>query len=164
MESVAILTHYTAESPILRSNKNGLLSIRNQSILTKFRRQEGAVIVELAIVLPLLLLIAFGIIEFGVLLYNKQVVTNASREVARAAINPVPLLTGSQAVDAADPYNPILIRFGPYYELSVTPPADNRIYPQDVTITVTWDHYFLVPLFGFGTNVTLSSQTVVRMM
>ena len=47
--------------------------------------QRGASAVEFAIVLPLLLLFVFGIIEFGLLLYNKAVITNASREGARAA-------------------------------------------------------------------------------
>ena len=50
-----------------------------------FKCQQGASAVEFAIVLPLLLLFVFGIIEFGILLYNKAVITNASREGARAA-------------------------------------------------------------------------------
>jgi Flp pilus assembly protein TadG len=50
-----------------------------------FKCQQGASAVEFAIVLPLLLLFVFGIIEFGILLYDKAVITNASREGARAA-------------------------------------------------------------------------------
>jgi len=50
-----------------------------------FKCQRGASAVEFAIVLPLLLAFVFGIIEFGILLYNKAVITNASREGARAA-------------------------------------------------------------------------------
>lgn len=53
----------------------------------KWQNQErGASAVEFAFVLPVLLLILFGIIEFGLLLYNKQVITNASREGSRAGI------------------------------------------------------------------------------
>ena len=48
--------------------------------------QKGATIVEFAIVLPLLLLLTFGIIEFSLLLYNKAMLTNASREGARVGI------------------------------------------------------------------------------
>ena len=47
--------------------------------------QKGAAAVEFAIVLPLLLVFVFGIIEFGILLYDKAVITNASREGARTA-------------------------------------------------------------------------------
>lgn len=48
--------------------------------------QRGGVLVEFALILPLLLLLFFGIIEFSLLMYNKQVITNASREGARYGI------------------------------------------------------------------------------
>ncbi|MCK5219206.1 pilus assembly protein, partial [bacterium] len=47
------------------------------------KNQRGAAAVEFAIVLPLLALILFGTIDFALLFYNKQVLTNASREGAR---------------------------------------------------------------------------------
>nr|WP_077491127.1 TadE family protein [Sinomonas mesophila] len=47
------------------------------------RRERGAVAVEFALVLPILLTLVFGIIEFG-RLYNAQIVfSNAAREAAR---------------------------------------------------------------------------------
>ncbi len=48
--------------------------------------QSGATAVEFALILPVMLLFIFGIIEFGVLMYNKQVLTNACREGARAGV------------------------------------------------------------------------------
>ena len=48
--------------------------------------QNGATVVEFALVLPLLVVFIFGIIEFSLLLYNKAMITNASREGARAGI------------------------------------------------------------------------------
>ena len=48
--------------------------------------KKGAAAVEFAIVLPLLVLLVFGIIEFSILFYNKAMITNASREGARAGI------------------------------------------------------------------------------
>jgi hypothetical protein len=50
------------------------------------KREDGAAAVEFALVLPVLIVILFGIIEFGFALYNKEVITNASREGARAGI------------------------------------------------------------------------------
>jgi Flp pilus assembly protein TadG len=47
------------------------------------RGEGGGVAVEFAIVLPILMLLVFGIIDFGHAWYIKQVVTNASREGAR---------------------------------------------------------------------------------
>lgn len=42
--------------------------------------------VEFALVLPLFIAILFGIITFGIMAYNQVVITNASREGARAGI------------------------------------------------------------------------------
>lgn len=52
------------------------------------RNKRGAVMVEFALVLLLLLLILFGTIEFGWVFFTKAVVTNASREGARLAVTP----------------------------------------------------------------------------
>ena len=50
------------------------------------RIQAGAEIVEFAVILPFLLLVMFGIMEFGLVFYDKALITNASREAARSGI------------------------------------------------------------------------------
>ena len=50
------------------------------------KNQDGATIVEFALIAPLLFLLIFGMIEFSLLLFNKHVITNASREIARAGV------------------------------------------------------------------------------
>lgn len=55
-------------------------------IVMRILKNKGAAVVEFAVVLPILLLLVFGIIEFGFLLYNKAMLTNASREAARVGI------------------------------------------------------------------------------
>ena len=52
----------------------------------RLKSQKGAAAVEFAIIAPLLLVMLFGIIEFSILLYDKAMLTNASREGARAGI------------------------------------------------------------------------------
>lgn len=51
-----------------------------------YRSEQGASAVEFALVLPILIFITFAIIEFGILLFDKAVITNASREGARYGI------------------------------------------------------------------------------
>ncbi len=51
-----------------------------------FRSTEGAAAVEFAIVLSLLLVIVMGIIDFGHAWFLRQIITNASREGARAGV------------------------------------------------------------------------------
>ena len=48
--------------------------------------QKGLAIVEAAIILPVFLLLMFGIMEFGIVLYEKAVIRNANREAARSGI------------------------------------------------------------------------------
>jgi hypothetical protein len=48
--------------------------------------QDGATLVEFALIVPLLFLLLFGTIEFGLFLFNKHIITNSSREGARAGI------------------------------------------------------------------------------
>jgi len=50
------------------------------------RNEKGTTAVETAIIILPLMLLIFGIIEFGLLLFNEQVLTNAGREGARAGI------------------------------------------------------------------------------
>ena len=52
------------------------------------RQERGAELIEMALVLPLLMLIIMGIIDFGFLFREMNVVTNAAREGARAGILP----------------------------------------------------------------------------
>ncbi len=52
------------------------------------RREDGAELIELAIVLPILLLVVAAIIDFGFLFQRYEAVTNAAREGARIAVLP----------------------------------------------------------------------------
>ncbi len=49
-------------------------------------KQKGAQAVEFALVLPFFILILFAVLDFGILVYNKAIITNASREGARSGV------------------------------------------------------------------------------
>jgi len=55
-------------------------------MLPKLNNHNGAVALEFVLLLPFLLLLIFGIIEFSFLLFDKAMITNASREGARAGV------------------------------------------------------------------------------
>ena len=78
------------------------------------KSQKGATAVEFAIILPLLLLLIFGIIEFGLLLFNRHVITNAAREAARAGIVVrIPRLSNAEIETVARNYcEQYLVTFG----------------------------------------------------
>jgi len=65
-------------------------------------RRQAAVLVEFAIVFPILFLAIIGIIEFGRAVMVQQIVTNAAREGARRAI--VPEATNDDVTTLVDNY------------------------------------------------------------
>jgi Flp pilus assembly protein TadG len=57
-------------------------------------KERGMAVVEMALVLPLLLMLILAIIEWGAWFYDKAAITNASREAARiVAVSNNPKLT-----------------------------------------------------------------------
>lgn len=50
------------------------------------KRQQGAAAVEFALLLPILLSLLLGVVDLGLAVYTQSVLTNASREGARAGV------------------------------------------------------------------------------
>ena len=77
-------------------------------------QQHGAAVVEFALILPILLGLLVGGIDASLALYDKAVITNASREGARAGIVARnPLLTDAQIRQVVNQYAlPALVSFG----------------------------------------------------
>jgi Flp pilus assembly protein TadG len=134
--------------------------------------QTGGALVEFALILPLILLLVFGIIEFSLLLYNKAVITNASREGARLGIVYAPTRpTASQITTHAKSYcGSYLVSFGndtPSSTLLQGPCANTG---ENLEVQVVYNYSFLIfpdVLSGFfgGTNTSglqLSARTVMR--
>ena len=71
-------------------------------MLKRARNQRGAALLETAITLPLVLLVAVSIFEFGRAYQTWQVLTNAAREGARIAV--LPDYTDSQVRSTVSAY------------------------------------------------------------
>lgn len=134
-----------------------------------FRDQRGTSFVEFALILPLLVILLFGVIEFGIILYDKAVLTNASREGARAGIvQKDPRMTFGEIKAIVDNYSKnYLITFSSGTTLPDTVVTGaGGAYPNPLTVTVTYSYGFLV-LPNFITTLTgqinLSATTVMRM-
>jgi Flp pilus assembly protein TadG len=118
---------------------------------------RGAAAVELAVVLPLLLTLVFGIIEFGWVFMVRETLTNSSREGCRVAV-----LQGSTEQNIRDQ---VAASMGPTglstYTVQIT-----RSSPGDPNETVkVLIPYADVSLLGgyFGpTNFNLGAMTVMR--
>ena len=143
--------------------------------------ERGAALVELAMVLPLLLLILMGIVEIGLLFYNQQILTNSSREGARAAIartnyNGV-VLDKNAIEDIVEEYLGLgtvhkdrrLITSGsdPVPSIDVDPEVfaiETNGYGTDLKVTVGYEHLLFFPkLLNLGTSIHLKAETIMKM-
>ncbi len=134
--------------------------------------QRGSTAVEFALILPILVVLLFGIVEFGLILYNKAVITNASREGARYGIvfrgPTVPPVTCADITGIITTYTSgNLVTFAP------TVPGVSIVYspgscsptpgtPLTVTVSYPYD-YLLLPSFvaGLTPQITLTGQTTM---
>jgi Flp pilus assembly protein TadG len=125
-------------------------------------RQAGAAAVELALVLPILLLLVFGIVDFG-RAYNAQIsLTQAAREGARAR---------ALGADAAATTARVQLAAGflPATSVSVgagTPCPASPTSTDVATVTATSTFTFVTPigaLAGFAAGpLTLTGTGVMR--
>lgn len=130
-------------------------------MLTDLRRfrtaEDGASAVEFAIVLPILVLLVFGIIEFG-LAYNHYVsITHAAREgVRQASVGKSDDVVRDKARMSAGMLagDPNLQIIGPTY-----PEGDFQGKP--VILIVQYPEQVAIPLFGTY-DLTLSSTATMR--
>ncbi len=129
--------------------------------------QKGAAAVEFAIICPLLILLLFAVVEWGLYMFNRQIITNACREGARAGIVARPVRVSDdeirQIVHAyADAH---LVTFGDDHEFHITPGPPDRCLtfgcPLEVTGVYRYEFLFLRTIPGF--NAVLPIEAVARM-
>ena len=82
-------------------NRSGGASNEYGKRHSRLANQRGQALVETAVTLPLILLVAVGIFEFGRAYQTTQILTNAAREGARVAILPDATTADVQARVAA---------------------------------------------------------------
>lgn len=135
--------------------------------MRKLRASEGIAALEFALILPFLLILIFGIIEFSFLLYDKQVITNASREGARYGIvQSVPRVTEGEIVDTVNFYcKNHLITFGVQSPPTVTVDRTGVDFGDNLTVTVQYFYKFLLfPKFvsSYSSGINLTAETVMK--
>ncbi len=135
--------------------------------------QRGTAAIEFAIVLPLLMVFIFGIIEFGLVFYDKAMVTNASREAARAGIvYRDPPLTVAEMQSVVDSYcGGRLISFGGGPSPTTTVPSGECTnHGDELVVNVAYQYEFLLlPDFltafftgGMPGSIDISAETRMR--
>ena len=67
-----------------------------------WRREDGQALVEFALVVPVLLLLIVGLVEFARAWNTKQVMTDAAREALRSSVVANPAFTYESMLDVID--------------------------------------------------------------
>lgn len=131
------------------------MSIRNTD---PHRRQSGAAMVELAVVLPILVLLLFGIMEAGWFFAQQVEVRNAAREGGRLAVVDYP---GPDFGDSEAIRDQVCSRAS----LSVDRAAVSITFDEDAdtaTVTVTQDYQSLTGFIPEFDGAVISSTVVMR--
>lgn len=123
-----------------------------RSVVRNLNKEQGAVAVEFALLLPVLLVILLGIIEFG-RVYNAQItVTQAAREGARVmAIQNDAALARDSAIQAASALDSSLLTVeiearGPDMSGPIT--SDSCLPGQQVTVRISYESQSLTGFVG----------------
>ena len=135
---------------------------RVKKFLKRWVSDEGAELIEYALVLPMLLLVVLGIAEFGFMFMRYEVITNAAREGARIAVLP-----GYSATDVQNRVSAYVTQgrvpttlTNPTVTVAnvdVPVPGRNPISARRVTVTYTYNYMFLP---GIGTLFGQTYSTV----
>ena len=123
-------------------------------------RDRGAAAVEFALLLPLLMLLVFGIVDFGRALNAQITLTQAAREGARmAALGEANVVSGTQA--AATGLSPVSV--------SVVTSCPPGAAGGNADVKVSYSFSFVTPVAaiskifgsGFGSTMTLTAEGVM---
>ncbi|ABO50629.1 TadE family protein [Desulforamulus reducens MI-1] len=132
-------------------------------LLRKLRQsQRGQTLVELALILPILVVMLMGTIEFGRIFFTYLTVTHASREVARATVihtNKDDTYIRQKVEDAAS----WLTTTGLTVEVTPSLPT-NRTSGVPLTVTVSYPVELYTPVLSDVMNnpFVVQAQTTMR--
>ncbi|MED1468699.1 TadE/TadG family type IV pilus assembly protein [Bacillus salipaludis] len=121
------------------------------------KSEKGQSLVEFALVLPLLIILLFGIIDFGRILHVYLTIDQAGREAARAASIGK---TKSEAEQVAIDAGKSIKLTNPNGTVTVSTGSSGA----NATVTITYPITFLTPVIGsiVGSKLSLKDTTVMR--
>jgi Flp pilus assembly protein TadG len=123
------------------------------------KNNKGQSLVELAILLPVLLLILMGIFEFGRVMNNYLIITQLAREGARAAS------VGKEDTEIIQVINSFSNTLDTSkLTVNISPEISSRKRGTDVTVTVGYDVDIIVPIIEtlVPDPLHIEAQTIMR--
>ncbi|MHC1760184.1 MAG: TadE family protein [Negativicutes bacterium] len=122
-------------------------------------KNRGQAIVEFALILPILIVLVMGILEFGLFFHSYVNISFASKEAARLAA--LDANATSQSIAAS-----VQATMPAARNVAITlTPAAPRTTGLPVTVSVSTQHTFMMPLISVlmpSNPYTISSSTTAR--
>lgn len=124
------------------------------------RDKRGQALVELALVLPLLIILLMGTMEFGRIFHSYLLITNASREGARAGITSQ---TDSEIITKVKDVAATLNLTDA--QITITPNQSARTRGVPLTVKVNYSVNLITPILDtiVPNPFPLSATTIMRM-
>jgi Flp pilus assembly protein TadG len=123
------------------------------------RKKEGQAVVETALVLPIIIIILAGIIDFGLLFNNYMIISNAAREAARrASIGSTDLQIRTTVTNQTSTLQQSKLR------TTIYPSESLRRKGEEVSVTIDYDYKLITPIISaiIPNPVHLKRNVVMR--
>ena len=125
------------------------------------RSESGVALIEFAFVLPILLVLAMGMLDFGRAFHMKSLLDQAAREGARVAVVTTP------DVDIVESRVNAVLASGGITPTSVAVDGPDAANLVTVTVNATFTFitpgvFAMLPGWSTGNTIPMSGQTVMR--
>jgi len=127
--------------------------------MKSLKNEKGQSLVEFAILLPVLLLLLMGILEFGLMLNSYMTINNSAREGARLGI-----VSGSNLE-----ISNLITNISPNLDsknliVNITPLDGSRTSGGTISVEVIYNYHLTIPIISniLGNVVVLKAQTSMR--
>lgn len=123
------------------------------------KREHGQALVEMALILPLILMIMAGIFDFGRMIYTTMNLHEVTEETVRmGSLGDSDTDMKQYAMDHVNVKDPSLL------EVDITPTDTNRIPGQYVKVTLKYPMNFVTPIISriITSPVILSTNSTMR--
>jgi Flp pilus assembly protein TadG len=128
--------------------------------MNAIKNQKGQSLVEFAIILPIILLLLMGIVEFGMMLNSYLTIQNVAREGARLGI------VGGSDLEIETLIKSISPNLTPAdIAVKIVPMEGSRKSGDTLKVSVTYNYHMTVPIISalFNNVIVLKAQSSMRL-
>ncbi|WP_291632501.1 TadE/TadG family type IV pilus assembly protein [Clostridium sp.] len=127
--------------------------------MKSLRNEKGQSLVEFAILLPIILLLLMGILEFGLMLNSYLTINNSAREGARLGIVAGSNIEIEELINNSSPNLDTA-----NLVVNITPVEGSRQSGDTLTVEIIYNYQVIIPIISNILNnvVVLKAQTSMR--